>query len=99
MSDDWDQVTKIGAKANGGGARATVARTQSEINAARRSGAVIATEKKVIHTSTLLSLGQVIADKGLSSTLAVVIKPRAQRAKDSPRSTVKTRSLPPQRST
>lgn len=47
MADDWDQVTKIGAKTQGGGARATVARTNSELNAARRSGAVIATEKKV----------------------------------------------------
>lgn len=47
MSDDWDTVTKIGAKAGGGGTRTNVARTNSEINAARRSGAVVATEKKV----------------------------------------------------
>lgn len=47
MSDDWDSATTIGAKSHGGGARATVARTQSELNAARRSGAVVATEKKV----------------------------------------------------
>ncbi|KAL0639307.1 multiprotein-bridging factor 1 [Maublancomyces gigas] len=46
MSDDWDSATTIGAKSHGGGARATVARTQSELNAARRSGAVVATEKK-----------------------------------------------------
>jgi len=46
MSDDWDNVTKIGAKANGNAIRTNVARTNSEINAARRSGAVVATEKK-----------------------------------------------------
>lgn len=47
MSEDWDSVTKIGSKTRGNTQRATVARTQSEINAARRSGAVVATEKKV----------------------------------------------------
>lgn len=47
MSEEWDSVTKIGKNVSGsGGPRATVARTQSEINAARRSGAVISTDKK-----------------------------------------------------
>jgi len=46
MSEDWDAVTKIGAKANGNAIRTNVAKTNSEINAARRSGAVVATEKK-----------------------------------------------------
>jgi putative transcription factor len=47
MNEDWDSVTKIGSKVRGKGTpRATVARTQSEINAARRSGAIVATDKK-----------------------------------------------------
>ncbi|KAI5805831.1 multi protein bridging factor 1-domain-containing protein [Geopyxis carbonaria] len=46
MSEDWESVTKIGSKVSGGGARATVARSQSEINAARRAGAIISTDKK-----------------------------------------------------
>lgn len=48
MSDDWDSVTIIGQKARvgGGGPRQNVARTQAQINAARRTGSVIATEKK-----------------------------------------------------
>lgn len=48
MSEDWEAVTKIGSKAGGSAQRTTVARTQSEINAARRAGAVVATEKKVL---------------------------------------------------
>lgn len=48
MSDDWNSVTKIGKNVSGGGARATVARSQSEINAARRSGALISTDKKYV---------------------------------------------------
>jgi len=46
MSEEWDSVTKIGAKANGNAIRTNVAKTNAEINAARRSGAVVATEKK-----------------------------------------------------
>jgi len=46
MSEDWDSVTKIGKNVRGAGARPTVARTQAEINAARRMGAVVGTEKK-----------------------------------------------------
>lgn len=45
---DWDSVTVIGQKARvgGGGPRETVARTQAQVNAARRSGLVVGTEKK-----------------------------------------------------
>lgn len=48
MSEDWDSVTVIGSKARvgGGGPRERVARTQAEINAARRSGALVGVEKK-----------------------------------------------------
>lgn len=40
----WDDVVKIGKSANS--TRTGVARTQAEINAAQRSGAVVGTEKK-----------------------------------------------------
>jgi len=46
MSDDWDSVIKIGKGARGAGARTNVARSQSEINAARRAGAIVSTDKK-----------------------------------------------------
>lgn len=43
---DWDTVTKIGSRANAAQNRASVARTQGQINAARRAGAVLETDKK-----------------------------------------------------
>ncbi|KAF2399421.1 multi protein-bridging factor 1, partial [Trichodelitschia bisporula] len=47
--DDWDTVTKIGSKARAGGAAASrekVIRSEAQLNAARRQGADINTEKK-----------------------------------------------------
>jgi putative transcription factor len=54
IMSDWDTVTIIGSKARvgGGGPRQTVARTAGELNAARRAGAVVGTEKKYGSTNT-----------------------------------------------
>lgn len=51
---DWDSVTIIGQKARvgGGGPRQNVARTAGELNAARRAGAVVGTEKKYASTNS-----------------------------------------------
>lgn len=47
---DWDSVTIIGSKARvgGGGPRQTVAKTAGQLNAARRTGAVIGTERSTV---------------------------------------------------
>lgn len=59
MADnDWDSVVRIGSKARAGGSaaeRERVIKGKSAINAAFRSGAIVATEKKFGGTNTVSS--------------------------------------------
>jgi putative transcription factor len=56
MADEWDTVTKIGSKVRGTAgttAKEKVIRGESALNAARRQGADIATEKKFGGTNSV----------------------------------------------
>jgi hypothetical protein len=56
MADEWDTVTKIGSKVRPGGgsaAKEKVIRSEAQLNAARRQGADIATEKKFGGTNSV----------------------------------------------
>lgn len=58
MSAEWDTVTKIGSKTRGGASaaeRERVLRGDAAINAARRSGAAIDTQKKFGGTNSVSS--------------------------------------------
>lgn len=67
MSDEWDTVTKIGSKTRGGAGapKEKVIRGESALNAARRTGAAIATEKK-------FAVGNTVSFFGLISCFASV---------------------------
>ena len=59
MSDDWESVTKIGSKVRAGGgsvAKEKVIKGESALNAARRQGAAITTEKKFASANTVVRL-------------------------------------------
>jgi hypothetical protein len=87
MNEDWDSVTKIGSKVRGKGTpRATVARTQSEINAARRSGAIVATDKKVWYSNrtNIFLTSRILFLTSPFSTLRE-IRYKRQMVKDSPK--------------
>jgi putative transcription factor len=50
MSEDWDNVTKIGKNVRSGGAtaREKVVRSEKDVAAAKRAGVPVSTEKKFV---------------------------------------------------
>lgn len=91
---DWDSVTVIGQKARigGGGPRQNVAKTQAQLNAARRSGNVVGTEKKYGSTNTranpegqrltkIDAVDDVIPTKKLDANVGKVIQQARQEKK------------------